>query len=220
MLVASYAVNYLVFRAFSSFAFMASDPAYLSAMDPHGLFNAWRSLVFQVTTSGAMFLALNFELWPLSRRPALVRRPMLGVIWTAFVLVAAAAALLVGVGALRMDPVIFMVRVPIPIVFGTIIVATMLQDSVFARFSQPLKGLLTSVVSAAVGVGLARLFGLLGPSISGPLPSGPPGYGFEIWLASALLAVTFPFLIIFADLFGFWPLRRDKPQKALRSGAA
>jgi hypothetical protein len=62
--------------------------------------------------------------------------------------------------------------------------------------------------AAVIGVGLARLFAALAPMISGPVQSGPPGYTFEIWLASALLAVTFPFLIIFADLFDFWPLRR------------
>ncbi len=37
-------------------------------------------------------------------------------------------------------------------------------------------------------------------------PARPPAYSFEVWLASALLAVTFPFLVIFAELFQFWPL--------------
>jgi hypothetical protein len=101
-----------------------------------------------------------------------------------------------------------MVRVPIPFVFGTIIVMNMFQNSLFARFSQPLRGLLNAATAALIGVALARLFGALAPILSGPIASGPPGYTSEIWLASALLAVTFPFLIIFAELFQFWPLRK------------
>lgn len=30
----------------------------------------------------------------------------------------------------------------------------------------------------------------------------------EVWLASALLAVTFPLLSVVIDCFGFWPARR------------
>ena len=44
--------------------------------------------------------------------------------------------------------------------------------------------------------------------VTGALPSGPPGYEYEIWLANALLSVTFPFLIFLAAYFGFWPLAK------------
>jgi hypothetical protein len=155
-----------------------------------------------------MFLMLCFELWPLSKRPALMKQPVLGLIWTASVLGIGAASLFIGEGLFGMDAPLFMVRVPIPFVFGTIIVMNMFQNSLFARFSQPLRGLLNAAAAAVIGVVLARLFGALAPILSGPIASGPPGYTFEIWLASALLAVTFPFLIIFAELFQFWPLRK------------
>jgi hypothetical protein len=208
MLVACYVVNYLLFRLFFNYGFMRTDAAYLPALDPHGLFNAWNVLVAYVTMGSAMFLMLDFELWPLTTRTALMRQPLLGVVWTAMVLALGSTALFIGEGLLGMDAPVFMVRVPIPFIFGTIIIKNMLQDSLFARVSQPLKGLLDAAAAAVIGVGLARLFGALAPVISGPMQSGPPGYAFEIWLASALLAVTFPFLIILADLFQFWPLRR------------
>ena len=208
MWVASYVVNYVLFRLFFNYGFMRDAPAYVPVLDPHGLFNAWNVLVVYITTSSAMFLMLGFELWPLAKRPALMRQPLLGVIWTAIVLGVGAIALFIGEGLFRMEPAVFMVRVPIPFIFGTIIVMNMMQNSLFARFTQPLKGLLNVAAAAVIGVGLARLFGALEPILSGRAESGPPGYLFEIWLASALLAVTFPFLIIFADLFQFWPLRR------------
>jgi hypothetical protein len=210
MWAASYVVNYLLFRLFFNYGFMRGAPAYVQALDPHGLFNAWKALVVYITTISAMFLMLGFELWPLAKRPALMRQPLLGAIWTAIVLGIGAIALLIGEGLFRMDPAVFMVRVPIPFIFGTIIVMNMMQNSLFARFTQPLKGLFNVAAAAVIGVGLARLFGALAPALSGRVESGPPGYVFEIWLSSALLAVTFPFLIIFADLFQFWPLRSTK----------
>jgi hypothetical protein len=160
-----------------------------------------------------MFLMLNFELWPLARQPVLMRQPLLGAIWTPIVLAIAAVALFVGEGLFGMDAPVFMVRVPIPFIFGTIIVLNLMQNSLFAGFSQPLKGLLNAAASAVIGVGLARLYGVFATMISGHVESGAPGYVSEIWLASALLAVTFPFLIIFAELLQFWPLRRADWEK-------
>ena len=44
--------------------------------------------------------------------------------------------------------------------------------------------------------------------MSGQLVSGPPAYDFEIWIANALLSVTFPFLIFLAAYFAYWPLAK------------
>ncbi len=188
VLVALYLLNYLLVRLL------------------FWLFDAWDALVFEVTAVGAMFLVLNFELWPFTRSPALTRQPLLGVVWTVTVLGIGAIAFAIGRALLRLDAPVFMVRAPIPFIFGTIIVMNMMQDSLFARFPQPLKGLFSAVSAAVIGSALAWAFGALAPLVSGRVVSGPPGYVFEIWLASALLAVTFPFLIIFAELFQFWPL--------------
>jgi hypothetical protein len=190
---------------------MRDSSPYVPALDPYGLFNAWNALVGYVTMTGAMFLTLNFEVWPFSKRPALMRQPLLGILWTGAVLALGAIALFIGEGLFRMDAPLFMIRVPIPFIFGTIIVKNMLQDSLYARFAQPLRGLLDTVTAAVIGVALALSFGALAPVLSGRMEAGPPDYVFEIWLASALLAVTFPFLIVFAELFQFWPLRRRTP---------
>lgn len=146
---------------------MRDTPGYVAALDPRGLFNAWNAVVAYVTIICAMFLMLNFELWPLARRPALMRQPLLGLVWTAMVLGIGALALFIGEGLFRMDAPVFMVRVPIPFVFGTIIVMNMLQNRLYARFSQPLKGVLNAATAAIVGVVLARIFGALAPVISG-----------------------------------------------------
>ena len=86
MLLACYLVNVLLFRAFFNFGFMNRAPEYVAALDPRGWFSAWNALVVYITATAAMFLVLNFELWPFSRKPAHVRQPLLGAVWTAVVL--------------------------------------------------------------------------------------------------------------------------------------
>jgi hypothetical protein len=155
-----------------------------------------------------MFLMVNFDLWPLTKFPAVMQQPALGIVWTAIVLLLASGVFYLGVEAMRMDAVAFMVRVPVPFVFGTIVVQNMLQGSLFAKWKQPAKGVLNVIAVIVIGSLLSRFYGALAPVITGTLKAGPPGYDFEIWLASALLSVTFPFLIFHAEYFKLWPLRR------------
>ena len=57
---------------------------------------------------------------------------------------------------------------------------------------------------------LAQLYGRVDRLLVGiELPSGAPGYEYELWLVNALLSVTFPFLIFYAAYFGFWPLAHE-----------
>ena len=205
LVLAAYVLTYLIFRAFFSYAFLEGAPVYLASA-PRGLFNGVSALVFYVTALAGMFLVLCFDLWPLTSSPGVMRQPMLGLVWTLVAVLIGGIAMNVGVGALGVDPMIFLTRVTAPFIFGTIIVLNMLQGSIFARMTQPVKGVMNAVAAAAIGSGLALLYRMLSPAVTGALASGPPGYEQEIWLANALLSVTFPFLIFHAAYFGFWPL--------------
>jgi hypothetical protein len=136
-----------------------------------------------------------------------MRQPVLGIVWTVVAVVIGGVAFWIGVVAMGMDPVAFMVRVPVPFIFGTIVVLNMLQGSLFATQKQPIKGLLNVIAVVVIGQVLARFYGALAPRVTGNLAPGPPPYEFEIWLASALLSVTFPFLMFYAAYFQFWPLQ-------------
>jgi hypothetical protein len=110
---------------------------------------------------------------------------------------------------LLLDPMYVLTRITAPFIFGTIIVLNMLENSLFKSLRQPLKGVANTLAAAVIGVGLAQLYGKVDRMVAGTeLPSGAPGYEFELWLVNALLSVTFPFLIVHAAYFGFWPLRR------------
>jgi hypothetical protein len=189
-------------------------------MDPRGLFNGWSALVFIVTALAGMFLVLAFDLWPLTTTPSLMQQPALGIVWTVICLAFAAVAMYVGGTVMHMDVVRFLVRVTVPLIFGSIIVLNMFQNSLSGSLKQPIKGLLNVALIVVIGVGLARLYEALMPRITGPLPYGPPTYEFEIWLATALLSTTFPFLMFFAAFFGYWPFVRSSAPQTRAAHAA
>jgi hypothetical protein len=208
LLTGCYIVNYLLFRLLFNYTFMQGAPVYVPALDPHGLFNGWNVLVFEMAALSILFLLLHFDLWPLTKSPAIMKQPMLGLVWTALALAIGGLAYYLGVNVAGMDVVAFLVEVPIPFIFGTIIVLNMLQGSLFPGMKQPLRGVVSAIAAAVIGEALALAYGALAPIVSGAVKPGPPGYEYEIWLASALLAVTFPFLIFFAEFFQMWPLKR------------
>ena len=211
LLIAAYAITYAVFRVFFNYDFMQGAPVYLASA-PQGMFNAVVALVFDVTALAVMFLVLGFDLWPLTRSASLMKQPVLGVVWLAISLVSAAVVMWVTLGVMGLDPMIVLTRVTAPVIFGAIIVLNMLQNSLFGGKAQPLKGILNAVAAIVIGVALATVYGALEPAIMKmPLPSGAPGYEYEIWLVNALLSVTFPFLVFYAACFGYWPLAPAAP---------
>jgi len=208
VLVAAYAITYAGFRLFFNYDFMQGAPVYFASA-PRGMFNAITTLVFDVTALAVMFLVLCFDLWPLNRSGALMKQPVLGIVWSAIAFLGAGLVMWITLGQMRMDPMIVLTRVTAPFIFGSIIVLNMLQNSLFQRMAQPVKGVLNAVAAAVIGVVLANVYGALAPSVAHA--SGAPGYEYEIWLVNALLSVTFPFLVFYAACFGYWPLAKAAP---------
>jgi len=207
LLAMAYLITYLLFRAFFDYEFLKDAPVYLQSA-PHGTFNGVAALVFDVTMLAGMFLLLHFDLWPLTTMPALMKQPVLGVAWTLIAAVVGAVVMWVTLGRLAFDAMYVLTRITAPFIFGTIIVLNMLQNSLFA-VAQPAKGIANALAAAVIGSALAFLYSRLTGLVTGTLSSGPPAYESEIWLASALLSVTFPFLIFYAEFLGFWPLKSN-----------
>ncbi|MBS0282101.1 MAG: hypothetical protein JSR25_13120 [Proteobacteria bacterium] len=44
------------------------------------------------------------------------------------------------------------------------------------------------------------------------MPVGGPRYELELWVATALLAVTFPLIVVVTGYFDFWPLKRARTE--------
>ena len=214
-LVGGYVLNYVLFRNFFNYGFMQGAPVYVPALDPQGLFNAWKVLVFYISVLTAMFLLIDFDLWPLTKFPRVMKQPILGVVWMLSILAVGGFAFYIGTVMIGMDPVLFLVRVPVAFLFGSIVVLNMFQNSLFAKLPQPGKGILNAIATAFIGSALAWMYRALAPMVTGTLASGPPPYDAEIWLASALLSVTFPFLIFYSEFFNFWPFQKNERGRSI-----
>jgi hypothetical protein len=109
-----------------------------------------------------------------------------------------------------MDPVVFMVRVPVAVIFGVIIVLTLFQGVGFARFTQPTRGIAMTATVIVLAAVMWVLYSAAAHEIVPGIASGAPTYGLELWLATAMLGVTFPVIVAFCEGFGFWPLSRAR----------
>jgi hypothetical protein len=215
LLAVSYALTYALFRVFFSYEFLQDAPVYLPSA-PHGLVNGVAALVFYVTMLGGMFLMLHFDLWPFTLSAGLMKQPVLGLVWTIVAAAVGALVMWVTVSVLSLDPMYVLTRMTAPFIFGTIIVLNMLQGSLFGQLHQPLKGIANALTAALIGGVLAHLYGRVDRLLIGmELPSGAPGYEYELWLVNALLSVTFPFLIFHAAFFAFWPLTKRSVTSAV-----
>jgi hypothetical protein len=208
MLVACFLIAYAIFHFGFDYGFMQGAPVYVPALDPHGIFNAWSITVWYVTAIAVMFFMLHFELWPLTLSPGVMKQPTLGIVWTLICAAVGTALYWLCITVIGMDVVAFLVAVPISFIFGTIVVLNMLQGSLFPSFKQPVKGLMSATMAVAVGIILDRVYVALSHWTTGAIHPGPPSYDLEIWTASALLGVTFPFLIFSAEFFKLWPFKR------------
>lgn len=208
LLIASYLITYGIFSVFSDYSYLQGAPVYLQS-SPKGMYNGEMVLVFYVTALALMFLILCFDLWPLTTVPGIMKQPTLGTVFTLLILVGAAIAVQIGsaVTGSSWNRMVFFTRTTVPFIFGVIVVLNMLQNSLFAKMTQPLKGLMNAIAAAVIGSVLAQLYGALEPTISGAMAPIPDAY--EVWLANALLSVTFPFLIFYAVYFNYWPLAKQ-----------
>lgn len=214
LLVSAYVVNAIIFQVFFNYTFASAAPWYSAALDPKGLFNAWDVVVFMVTSLAVMFAFLFLDLWPLTLTPALRKQPWLGVVWLLACLAIGGVLFWLGTAVAGLPAPTFMVRVPIPFIFGSILMLNMLGGSLLPKGAQPVKGLIGIVLAAVVGSVIALAYAALMPVLSAPLPAGPEGdFAAEVWLANAALAVTFPLLSFYGDFFGLWPLAGE-PEKA------
>ncbi|MDO5683093.1 MAG: hypothetical protein Q4G46_09745 [Propionibacteriaceae bacterium] len=208
LLVGAYVINALIFQLMN-FSFAAGAPFYSDALEPGGPISAWTVVVVMVTALSFMFLTLHFQ----GGKPFtnIKSDPLRGIVWTLTSFVVGYLVFLLGTQVFGMEAPTFMVQVSIPFLFGSIVMLNMLGGSVTAKMSPVVGGIVSVILAAIVGKLLAFGYSALMPLVSGDIPAGPAGdFAAELWLANALLAVTFPFLAFFGDFFGMWPLVKEK----------
>ncbi|WP_425310542.1 hypothetical protein AADG42_17875 [Ammonicoccus fulvus] len=209
VLVGAYVINALIFQLMN-FSFAQGAPFYSDALEPGGPISAWTVVVVMVTALSVMFLTLHFQ----GGKPFtnIKSDPLRGLVWTVACFVVGYLVFLLGTQVAGMEAPTFMVQVSIPFLFGSIVMLNMLGGSITAKLSPVVGGIVSVVLAAIVGKLLALGYSALMPLVSGAMPAGPEGnFAAELWLANALLAVTFPFLAFYGDFFQLWPLAGKKP---------
>jgi hypothetical protein len=205
-LVAAYVITGLLVRALN-FAFLAGAPFY-EGMDPAGPIPAWDGLVGAITCLAAMFVVLHFDL-PVKRFPRLMKQPILGALWTVVANVIGWSSYFLGTRVFALTPDKFLATVPVPFIFGSVVLLTPLAGSATTGLKGPAKGIAGSVLAMIVGSVLARVYVLLMPMLTLDVPATRLDH--NLWLATALLGVTFPFLAWHHDYFQLWPLAAKSP---------
>jgi hypothetical protein len=210
-----YGLGFAIYWLCCDFTYLAGAPVYVASADPKGLFNAWSVVVYYMAALTILFAWLCFDLWPLTSNPRVMKQPALGIVLVGASLILGYGLYGVGVNAMTIQNVEFLLRVPIAFIFGTILILNMCQSSLF-RMTQPVKGMMNVVVSALIGSVLMIAYQQLQPLLSGALPPGPAPFQreqFQVWTANAMLSVTFPFLVFYAAYFNFWPLAKPAPRE-------
>ena len=213
--ILTYVITWVLFRVFFDFGFLKGTPVYVGRLDPKGLFTAWQSVAFIVALAAMLLLFLPFDFWPLSvlvaKRPTLGKEPVFGLLSGGLALVVTLAFWGILVGLAGMDPVVFLVRVTLAIIFGIFIVLTLFQGAGFGGLKQPVKGLAMTAAVIVAAVVVQVFYGWVAQRIDPGIAAGPPSYAFELWLATAWMSVTFPVIVVFCDALGFWPLALEAP---------
>lgn len=211
VLVGAYVINALLFQLMN-FSFAEGAPFYSDALEPGGPISAWTVVVVMVTALSFMFLTLHFGGKPFTN---IKSDPIRGIVWTLTCFVVGYLVFLLGTQVFGMEAPTFMVQVSIPFLFGSIVMLNMLGGSITAKLSPVVGGVVSVVLAAIVGKLLALGYSALMPVVSGAMPAGSEGgFAAELWLANALLAVTFPFLAFYGDFFQLWPLAGKEKAEA------
>jgi hypothetical protein len=213
MLVATYGLAMAVDRFLFDFGFLCDVPFYTASLDHHGLFMAWQPVTALVGGVAGILVLILLDFWPMEKLgqwfPVLNQQPWRGLVLSAMVALLVAAAWVGFVSLAHWDLVVFMVRVCVAAIFGIFVLLILFKNLPFLKLPQPLRGLVLCVGAALLAVALFALY-QAAASARFALAGGAPQYTLELWIASAMLAITFPLMVAFADYFSFWPMAKSQ----------
>ncbi len=216
-LIVSYAVAYILWKTLFNFDFMKDAPFYAAVAPPSGAFNAFSSLAFFLTALAVILAWVELDFWPLSSIPPKIptfgKQPIWGITVSIVVIIIALVIKWIFVANMGMDVFVYTLKVPICIIFGEFIMLLLMQTAPVQTMKQPGKGIILILLNIILAIVMYHLYLWFSTLIAGPLPSGPPGYILELWLATALLGFTFPVIASYTGFFNFWPLTEPSIRK-------
>jgi len=211
LLVAAYALTWITFTTMFDFSFLSQAPFYRDALNPHGSFNAWYPLTCGLCSVATILSLVLLDFWPVSILtrgvPVFGRQPMFGIASGVLIALVVVTVWQICIVQLGMDAVQLLIRA-VSMIFGIFIVLVMFEAAPFIRLPQPLRGLVLIIAAVILAVLMNLLYRYFAVDHLA-LPGGAPQYVLELWLATSMLAITFPFMVFYASFFDFWPLRQE-----------
>ena len=210
-LLFSYTLAYTIWQVLFDYELLATigHPLYFADIAPTGLFDMWIVTSFLVTTVSLIVVHMLFEFWPINKLSLGMPQPIRGMVATAYLLSLAWFIRYLFVDVLEIEQVDYMVRGPVSLIFGVFLVNNMMQFSLFPKLIQPIRGVTLTICALMMAFAMYELYESASMLHAGSiLASGPQGgYSRELWIASAMLGVTFPIIFIVSGFFAFWPLQ-------------
>jgi hypothetical protein len=207
----TYFITAIIFITFFNFNFLFDAPFYTLEADPSGYINAWTVLTFFLTTVAIIDALILLDFWPITwlqkKVPIFEKQPAFGIVSTVLILLFAYCIWHSFVTFLKMDVVEYMVEIIVSFIFGEFIMLVMMQTAPFTHLKQPYKGACLLISCGVLAFCMYWLYRFLSFYLVGPMVSGAPSYDLELWLATAMLSITFPLLIVFGEFMRFEPLK-------------
>ena len=198
-------VLYFILFDFSGFGGLSAD-----TYDrlPTGIFEPWFIIVTMITTLAVIFAFTLFEQMPLKIFTDRLAQPFSGLLTLGVVLIISWAIMQI-VFTLKIDYVDFMVRGPISFLFGLFIVQDTTGNTLFLNKSKSFRGVILTSICLILGLSLYQAFEVFQGWWTVDLIAGSPIYQKELWLANAMLSVTFPMIIVIMSFFKGWPIIKN-----------
>ena len=206
-LLGFYLIAYLLWIVFFNYDALSHAPFYSPNIAPSGLFDMWVAMVFAVTSGAVVVVHVLYDFWPIDKITRGAAQPVRGLIASAYVLALSAVIHLVFLRFLSMEPIDYMVRVPVSMIFGVFLTTNMMQNKLFTSLNQPTRGFALTAVTVVCAVFMYFLYAIgSNVLVSEDLLPGPEnGWGLELWIATSMLGVTFPIIIALSEFFKLWP---------------
>jgi len=212
ILVLAYLLAYGIWSIFFSYEVVADiAPWYNALIDPKGTFDFITAIVFIITSCPIILYLSLFDNWILDRWSK-GKQPAKAFINTLLVIALTIILQTLFVKGLKMDPTVYMVLVPICMVFGVFLVNNMTQFQLFQAINQPLKGIYKMLAATAMGLSMYVIYYNFAPLVTGKemIPGSEGNYQLDLWIADTMLGISFPLILVITGFFGFWPIKKDK----------
>ncbi|OEK06005.1 hypothetical protein A8C32_19440 [Flavivirga aquatica] len=209
-LILAYVLAYLVWTLFFNYENVADlAPWYHEVLDPKGIFNFVSAIVFIISCCPIILYLALFDSWILDRWTG-GKQPFKAIINTILVLLITFVFQYFFIDILEMDMMVYMVLVPICMVFGVFLVNNMTQFLLFEKTPQPLKGLYKVIIATSMGLLMYAIYYNLSPYITGQdLVAGKTGnYQLDLWIADTMLGISFPLILVVTGFLNFWLIKK------------